>query len=693
MRKWIGLGIVVLLLTLIPGKYESNKAPGLSLESSRASIPLSFIPNCGQVSSAADFYALGQDYTLWLNANGITINRPYAGTNLDSNDTEKVATDVSKMIFVGADPEVKIQGIHPTLSHANFFIGDDPDQWKQHVPTYDAVLYQTLYPGIDLKVYTDEDGLEYDWQVKPEADISDIRFKFQNISESSLSLEGDLEVATEAGLIRHLKPYSYQTVNGENIEIESSFSEYGDGTYGFHVAEYDPQHTLTIDPYLLVYSTLLGGGKADGASEVCVDKEGAVYILSATKSANFPQKNPFVKIKKGGWDLAVTKIAPDGSHIIYSSYYGGSGDDYGMGMTVDDFGAVYISGYTISKNLPIKNAFQGSSGGGREEAFFAKISPEGDRLLMSSYFGGQGWDRAGAIEVDKNLDIYLAGSSNSPDLPLKKPLQASLGGYHDAFVAKFTDFGEKLEFCTFLGGVLTDAVNGLALNKRNDIYLVGYANSPDFPLKKPVQAVKAGSSDAFVAKINAATDKLIFSTFLGGNGIDRGRDIAVDKKGAVYVTGYTEAWDFPLKKQIFKNRESVDAFVTKYDKNGNQIVYSTYIGGSYADWGWGIAVDKKGAATIVGTTQSSLFPLKYALQSSWMGKSDVFITKIHPKGGKLKFSTYLGGSDHDDSRTIAVDSKNAIYIAGVTYSHNFPLKKAMKDVIQGIGEAFVLKIK
>ena len=195
-----------------------------------------------------------------------------------------------------------------------------------------------------------------------------------------------------------------------------------------------------------------------------------------------------------------------------------------------------------------------------------------------------------------------------------------------------------------------------------------------------------------MAKIKAATYKLQFSTFLGGNGMDWGTDIAVDKKGAAYVTGYTFARDFPIKKEVFKNRKSVDAFVTKYNRNGSQIIYSTYIGGTHEDWGWEIAVDKKGSATIVGTTKSSVFPLKNALQSTYMGNLDVFITKISPKGGRLKFSTYLGGSSYDDARTIAVDSKNAIYIVGYTASNDFPLKKAMKDTLQG-SDTFVLKIK
>ncbi len=678
MRKWIGLGIVFLLVCLIPGKNAVRTSPALAHTVSATSLPLSFVPNCGQVSSEAVFYAVALDYALWLNADGITIDRPH---------------DVSSMQFVGANPDVFLKGIDPNPSSVNFFLGDDPSEWKQDVPTYSSVLYQSLYPGIDLKVYQGKDGLEYDWQVKPGADILDICFMFNDVSESHLNQAGDLEVMTDSGLIRHVRPYSYQTIDGKNIEVESSFVEYEESTYGFLVPDYDPQHTLVIDPYLLVYSTLLGGSKNDGGLKVCVDKDRAVYVMSATKSPNFPTKNAFMPRRKGGWDIVITKISPDGQSIVYSSYYGGSDDDHGTGMTVDAFGAVYICGYSISKNLPIKNAYQGSSAGGREEAFFAKISPEGDRLLMSSYYGGQVWDRANDIEVDKNLNIYLAGNSNSPDLPLKNPIQGSLGGNHDVFVAKFTDFGEKLAFATFLGGVYSDEAYGLDLYKNNDIYITGKASSPDFPLKNPVQGVKAGSSDAFVAKINAATEKLQFSTFLGGNGIDWGQDIAVDKKGAAYVTGYTEAWDFPIKNQVFKNRPSTDAFVTKYKRNGSQIVYSTYIGGSYADWGWEIAVDRRGAAIIVGTTKSSVFPLKNALQTSWMGKSEVFITKIHPNGGRLKFSTYLGGSNTDDARTIAVDSKNAIYIAGTTYSNNFPTKNAMKDTLQGVSEAFVLKIK
>jgi hypothetical protein len=291
------------------------------------------------------------------------------------------------------------------------------------------------------------------------------------------------------------------------------------------------------------------------------------------------------------------------------------------------------------------------------------------------------------------LDIYLVGATDSSDFPLKKALQGSLGGGYDAFVAKFSDFGEKLAFSTFLGGVLLDSATGSALYKNSHLYLAGYTGSHDFPVKKPIQGVKASSQDAFVTKISSSGDKMVFSTFLGGNGIDRGQGIAVDKKGAAYVTGWTEAWDFPTKKQVFNNRPSTDAFVTKIDKGGNQIVYSTYIGGSYADWGYAIAVDKRKAAVIVGITKSSLFPLKNALQTSLLGDADVFITKIHPKGARMQFSTYLGGSGFDQARTVAVDAKKAIYIAGETYASDFPLKKALRSIFKGVDEGFVLKIK
>jgi hypothetical protein len=299
-------------------------------------------------------------------------------------------------------------------------------------------------------------------------------------------------------------------------------------------------------------------------------------------------------------------------------------------------------------------------------------------LYYSTYLGGSGGDTGNAIALDALFDAYITGSTSSSNFPRgsptgSSPYQGSYGGDTDAFVTKLRYDGEAIIYSTYLGGNNYDIGQGIGVDSSADVYVVGSTSSANFPTTASAfQTTFGGSSDAFVSKLDPSGSKLLFSSFLGGSDIDYGLALALDPSGNVFVTGSTQSTDFPTVKTVQSgNSGNGDAFVAEIDTNlpqTQQVVYSTYLGGSSADSGQGIVVDAGDNAYVTGFTFSTNFPVYNAFQTSNAGSVDAFISVVSPGGGSLEFSTYLGGSGDDRAWAISLDSENNIYIAGSSYT-------------------------
>ncbi len=398
---------------------------------------------------------------------------------------------------------------------------------------------------------------------------------------------------------------------------------YAGGPDDVFVTKFDPTGTT------LIYSTYLGGSGDDVGEAIAVDSAGNAYVTGYTTSTDFPTMNAFQPANGGVSDAFVTKINSTGG-LVYSTYLGGKGNDIGYGIAVDSLGDVYVAGQAGSGNFPKKNAFQARLGGSTD-AFVTKFNSAGNALVYSTYVGGAGADRAYAIAVDSSGSAYLAGSTNSTNFPTKNPLQAALAGYSDVFVTKLNPTGNALVYSTYLGGSSSDSPSGIAVDSAGNAYLAGGTQSNDFPTKNAFQATKAGSHNVFVTKLNPTGTALVFSTYLGGSSHDTGGGIGTDSAGNVYVTGYTLSLNFPTKNPMQAHSAgNWDAFVTEFDPTGGALVYSTYLGGRHIDWAYGLAVDSSGNVYVTGGTQAINFPTKNAFQSANGGGYDAFVVKITP---------------------------------------------------------------
>ncbi len=331
------------------------------------------------------------------------------------------------------------------------------------------------------------------------------------------------------------------------------------------------------------------------------------------------------------------------------------------------------------------------------------IDPE---LEYSTYLGGSQLDGGLAIAVNARGDAYVTGSTGSFDFPTKNAYQPMLGGPSatNAFVSKFDADGDSLVYSTYLGGSHFDQGLGIAVDDDGNAYVTGSTNSTDFPLKNAFQTKNKGTEgffdNAFVTKLGADGDRLIYSTYLGGSGGNAGFGIATDRWGHAYVTGFSRGSDdFPTTKNAFQRRSrdvnGGNAFVTKFDRDGDALVYSTYLGGSGGDGAMGIAVDAEGHAYITGYTISSDFPTKNAFQKAYGDNEDAFVTKLDRDGDALIYSTYLGGSNTDSSGAIAVDRRENAYVTGYTLSTDFPTKNPFQKELKGPPESvstFVTKL-
>ena len=296
-------------------------------------------------------------------------------------------------------------------------------------------------------------------------------------------------------------------------------------------------------------------------------------------------------------------------------------------------------------------------------------------LSYATYLGGTGGDVAYGIAVDGSGAAYVTGSTASRDFPVASAEQTAYAGGSDVFVTKFNPAGSAPVYSTYLGGSGPDVGSGIAVDSSGAAYVVGTTSSTNFPTTaNSYQSAYAGNGDAFIAKLSPTGSALVYSSYLGGTSADFGQAIAVDSSGNAYVAGSTGSTDFPTMNPLqVGNVGSSDAFVTKINPSGTGLVYSTYLGGSGADSGRAIAVDDSGNVYLAGYTLSTDFPTQNPRQSSNRGGSDAFVAELNAAGSGLMFSTYLGGSGQDRAFGLALDASGSLYVAGDTQSTDFPV--------------------
>lgn len=391
--------------------------------------------------------------------------------------------------------------------------------------------------------------------------------------------------------------------------------------------------------------------------------------------------------------------------LASSTYLGGSANDIGRAIAIDNAGNSYVTGETISLNFPGAgtSAIQAANGGGYD-VFVAKLNAAGSALVYTTYLGGSHHDFGFAIAVDAAGNAYVTGETSSPTVPnagsspfpTQGPFQASYGLGGDAFITKINAAGNALLYSSYYGNSGGERGYGIAVDSSGSAYVTGSTNSTTLP-GGAVQVV-GNSYDSFVAKVNAAGSGLVYSVYLGGNNSEfstNGGGIAVDSAGNTYVAGTTASTNFPGASsstiQPTHGGELTDGYVAKLNATGSALIYSTYLGGTGREEVYGIAIDSANNVYVTGVTDSTNFPTASPLQAARAGASgnDAFITKINAAGSALVYSTYLGGTAGDIAYAIAVDGPGNAYVSGWTDSSNFPTASPIQALGAGSSDMFV----
>ena len=651
-RAWArGLALVSLLgllgsslATVAPGSGDDDARRAVSARevvgSQRLSVlhrgRVSFEANRGQHDGRVRFVGRGGGQTVFLAASEATFLLPAPGG--DSPDAGQFFA--LKMKVVGADEGSDFAGEEVLGGRVNYLKGDDPQRWTAGVPLYGRVRYGEVYPGVAMSWYGAESGgLEYDFIVEPGADPGRIVLEFEGADGLTTAPSGDLLIETAAGTVRHLRPLVYQEADGVRRVVEGEYLVSG-GRVGFRLGEYDGARPLVIDPVIPVshinFSTYLGGSGEDLLSDIKVDAAGGVYVAGSTSSPDYPDSAGF---QTGGVDCFVTKLDQYGNDVVFSTRLGGAAatsDDKCRALDLDAGNNVYVTGQTDSSDFP------------------------------TGFFG-----------YDKTYN----------------------GGTYDAFALKLTNSGTAIGYSTFLGGSGEDIGNSIAVDGDGNAYVTGYTDSPNYKVTAGAfDTTPNGNDDAFVTKLNAIGSSLAYSTYIGGGSLDDGSELAVDDLGRAFVTGKTNSGDFPTTLFAYDkthNANGPDAFVAKLNAAGSGLVYSTYLGGSGTDVGNSVAIDGGGSAYVTGYTTSTNFPVtRGAFQTAAPASDNAFVTKLNSGGTGLQYSTYLGGSGRDDGTSIAVNGAGEVYLTGNTSSADFPTIawNAYDDTYNGGGDAFLLKL-
>ncbi|MCB0403003.1 MAG: hypothetical protein KDD41_13025 [Flavobacteriales bacterium] len=548
---------------------------------------------------------------------------------------------------------------------------------------YEELLYEDVYPGIDLQFIPSNGHLKYNFIVKAFADPANIRIRFEGASDIHLDDE-KVTIATPLGMLLEYAPEIYLQNNKKPIQGKYVL---WDKELSFRIPDYDRHQTLIIDPW----STFIGGTDVEECYSNTMDNNRNTYVAGYTGSSGFPVTAGVLQATKQGlYDAFLTKLDSTGN-VIWSTFYGGTGDEYAYRTLTDNNDNVYLTGYTNGNDIQVSSSgvFQTISHGSYD-AFILKLDSSGN-FIWGTYYGGGGGDFVLAADVDDDDNVIVGGYTSSPNLPMLNAFQPVKSGALDAFVAKFDSTGNLL-WSTFCGGNNTEDVHGLHVDRQNNVIISGETYSTDFPVSSGAyQPISAGNLDVFLAKYDSLGNR-IFSTYFGGFNNEDANALTSDATGNIYMVGYTESLDFPMiGSPIYQSSKNggKDGFVVQFSPSGTPLK-STFVGGGLEDRFTCVKMSSTGALYVGGFSNSTNIPMIGSSYQSLLGGSTDGVYFKMDASLTPNYSTYLGGSSTDYMYALSVGLNQVLTFSGVTFSANFPVtSNVLQDTLGGQSDAFV----
>jgi len=684
------------------------------------SLPVAFTENRGQWREQVLYRADAGGAVLWFAPEGVAMQLlglppTSSATPFNQNHDEsrvaasnRIGSDgLITLQFLGASSGTELSAAGPLDYKCNYFHGNDASQWITNVPNFSEVTYHGLYPGIDLRYFAVGSQVEYEFVLEPGADIGTIRLRYNGAESLSIGEDGKLLIETLFGQVRETAPVIYQWDGVLRHVIAGGFTLLDERTFGFRTTEpIRSDLTLVIDP-TLEFSSFI---EDCGAYDLALDAADNLYVTGYAKSS-LPLLNPVDSVFEGTVECFVTKIDASGSGLVYSTYLGGteifppSVPEFGRAIVVDTSGAAVVTGFTNAPDFPTANAiFPSFSGGESPDVFITKLTPDGDSLVFSTYFGGSSRDEGWRLDLDSNMNIYLAGSTASTNLPVVRAYDTQPGSI---FFLKMPPDGDSLIYCSYFlrkddNYVLYPCI---AAAPDGRVILSGStreATVTNFPLVDPFDSLYSNLTnsdvDGFVTVFAPDGDSIIFSTLFGGDYYDAIEDVGLDGNGDIVVCGSTntpETGNFPLLNAwdpVFDGTagSSGDGFVAKISGDTHDLIFSTYIGGAQSDVAEKLDVSDDGSIFIVGRQ----IRFDYGLAADWpvvnadsydgscptSGGSTVVVSKF-TSSGSADYSLYLEGTSREEGWGVAADGSGDAVFAGWTTSCDFPVRRSFDGTI------------
>jgi hypothetical protein len=646
--------------------------------------PITFEPNAGQAAPQARFIARSGSSTLFIGSDQMTL----AALRGTSGAAVRIR-------LLGADARADVRGQEMAAGKVSYLLGRDRCAWRTGLPTYRSVRATDVYPGTDMVTYgLPGGGIEHDFVLRPGADPRRILLALEGAERVRLR-GGDLEIGTALGAVTLRAPVAYQVNAGRRVAVPASYQltparRGGASRVGFRVAAYDTSRTLVIDP-VVEYATLIGAPTRDVCKAIKVAADGSMYIVVWTSSPGYPTTpGVFDVTKNPGYDVAVTKLNPAGTALVYSTFIGGSSDDEPMGMALDSSGRVLVCGTTVSTDFPVTTGAYQTVNGGNSDGFVARLNADGSALEFSTYVGDARSDEMTGVAVSSTGRIYACGSLM---------YLVNGGSRLQANAMEFSGDGSAMVWRHEFACELNSLATCIALGPDGDPYVGGWTNSDDFPTTvgvfQPYYVGVSGRWEATVARLSAS-GSVKWASLYGGEGYEVVNAIAVDGSGQAHVCGYTTLATAPTTPGAYGHAgELQDAFVAVFSADGSSLVFGSIVGGAKNDAAVGIDVDAAGRACVVGTTASTDFPVTAdALKVTGpTDTGDAFLVRYSPTGSALEFSTPLGGAGADTAYGVTIASTGGLYVVGTTWSKPFPTTPiCYSSTNQGNTDGFIMRL-
>jgi hypothetical protein len=646
-----------------------------------------FIENKGQVTDQFGTASTDVDFKL-VAVNGLNlfigkgglhyqwVKSPVAANkNVLFNKNKRISASPVEMYrmdvrLIGCNPNATITKEQPTAYAEHYYM---PSVGSNGLTAnaYGRITYHDIYPNIDWVFYFNGDGkLEHDFIIRPGGNAADIKLQYDGAKSINVSEDGSLTTVTPFGMVNEHAPYGYN--QNDKRKIESAFVLH-DNLLSFSTAK--SKGTVVIDP-TLEWGTYFGGNDADIIYDLVTAKDNCTYITGGTSSvSNIATTGSYQYTYNGGTgylnDAFIAKFNSTGN-CVWSTYYGGAGEDDAKSISSDTSGNLYIAGFTYgSIGLATAGAHQLTSGGSYD-VFIAKFDTSGQRV-WGTYFGGTGEDGWGpvALHCDKGNHLYLTGQTNSSNnIATNGAAQATLfGGIgdQDAFLAKFQTDGTFI-WGTYFGGNFADAAYAITNDATGNIIIVGATNSTA-GIATTGQTTNGGSNDAFIAKYDPSGVKT-WSTYFGGNSDDYGLGIDCDSIANVYLTGTTISTSglaTTSANQTVYGGGYQDAMLAKFNSSGS-LLWSTYYGGSSEDEGDKVICAPNGGIYISGFTGSDTGMVTTGAPQTVLGGAYDGLVARFSNTGSLIWGSYIGGFDYEEAYSVSTDASGNLYIGGNTTS-------------------------